>query len=120
MDHKESLITIKNVKDAYVNKSHLDLTLSEEQSSIKLFLAIQCDGETIFETSIRVKEGVKQVTKNGVQLEMEMIRGEKENKDGLYDYEDSYNYSLNVKSIKVKNQDMVKMFEKDDYMFVRC
>lgn len=120
LQRKHSLIEIKNLKDPYTHKSHLDLLVDEEQTSTKLFVAIMCEDEVLIETTLRLQLGAKSAQKHGLHLQFDMVKGEKENKDGLYEYQESYNYALNLSKIELKNEDMVKLFEKDGYMFVRC
>lgn len=120
LSHKESLLQIENLKETlHTHESHLDLVLSEEQSSVKLFMTIQCSEDILLDTTVRLRDGVKSFEKNDVNVEFEMVKGDKQEKEGLYEYEESFNYSLCINKIEINNEDLVKLFEKDGCMFVR-
>ncbi|ODV72958.1 uncharacterized protein CYBJADRAFT_162852 [Cyberlindnera jadinii NRRL Y-1542] len=123
LDHKESLLQIKNLKETSHNhESHMDMVLSEDQSSVKLFMTIQFGGEIFLETTFRLREGTKTFVKNGVSITFDLVKGSKEEKEGAYEYDESFNYALNITNVEVKDHDMVNLFEKDldRCMFVRC
>lgn len=120
LSHKESLLQIENLKETlHTHESHLDLVLSEEQSSVKLFMTIQCGEDVLLDTTVRLRDGIKSFEKNDVNVEFEMVKGDKQEKEGLYEYEESFNYSLCINKIEINNEDLVKLFEKDGCMFVR-
>lgn len=119
MHHKESLLqSAPNFKDTYRNETHLDLLMPEEQTSCRVFISL-VDSTTmkpVLQHTTSIFEGESNVEMaHGMEMKVRLEKGLLEPpKDGVYEWNDSYNYGLHVDGFSIKTGEFIELFENDN------